>query len=41
VKPETVHEDGKKIMFIGVYVYLKVSGGVGMGVKTITISIEA
>lgn len=28
-------------MFISVYVYLKVSRGVEMGVKTITISIEA
>ncbi len=41
MKPETVHEGGKKIRFISVYVYLKVDRGVGMGVKTITISIEA
>jgi len=26
VKPETIHEGGKKIMFISVYVYLKVGG---------------
>jgi len=41
MRPETVHEGGKKIMFTSVYVYLVVGKGVEMGVKTITISIEA